>query len=205
MIRLADDRQRLELFRKGDREALGEVYAAYSVRLAAKLRGHLGIDTGRGVRGFCGHMTPFDLNDLIQETFLRAFTDAARASYDGLRSYTAYLLGIARNVLADWCRTDARRARLFQDVVIADDEVTLAADSPETELKHRDVRDAFQAFLASLSEPDRILVCMRLGEQASRREVTEKTGYSAMRVRTREKALRRQLFEVLRLPSGRVP
>ena len=55
---------------------------------------------GRTLR-FGGYAQPFDLDNALQETFVRAFKESARVGYDGLHPYKNYLLAIARNLVLD--------------------------------------------------------------------------------------------------------
>src|SRR5688572_11286852 len=97
---LSRDRQLLEAFRRGDRAALGEVYRHYAPLLTRQLFHGLRVQIeGRPMRveigGWC------DAEVIVQETFTRAFQQRARESYDGLRSYSGFLLGVAKNILLD--------------------------------------------------------------------------------------------------------
>ena len=57
-----------------------------------------------GVKAFSAS----NLADVVQEVFLRAFSQNGRTSYDPLRDYKPYLLVIARNVVTDWARRTGR-------------------------------------------------------------------------------------------------
>ena len=89
----------LRAFRKGDPDALEAVYRQHVGEVESWLRRAL-LRVGR--------LTPADLGDLVQDVFLRAFSDAARASYDGLREYPPFLMTIARNLFVDWARRAGR-------------------------------------------------------------------------------------------------
>jgi len=47
--------------------------------------------------------------DVVQEVFVRALSEKARTSYDGLRPYRPYLLRIAKNLMIDRARRIGRR------------------------------------------------------------------------------------------------
>lgn len=53
-----------------------------------------------------------DLEVLVQNTFVRAFSPSARAAYDGLRPFGSYLVTIARNLLIDEARARNRERRV---------------------------------------------------------------------------------------------
>src|SRR5689334_16260622 len=105
MSLLVERRELLDRFKRGERQALEEVYRHYVPEVAAFLqRGFTFQSAGRTLR-FSGFAQPFDLDNALQETFTRAFRESARLGYDGLRSYKNYLLAIARNFVLDELRT----------------------------------------------------------------------------------------------------
>src|SRR6478672_2492853 len=88
------DRELLSAFRAGERAALERVYLAYVddvFRLIAV--------------GF--ERNPHEQRSLVQDVFVRAFSDRARLGFDGIRPYRPYLLTIARNVLVDRARAQS--------------------------------------------------------------------------------------------------
>jgi RNA polymerase sigma-70 factor (ECF subfamily) len=86
-------------FRRGDPDALEAVYLAHVREVEGWVRGAL-LRSGR--------LTHADLADLVQDVFLRAFSESARASYDGLRPYPPFLMTVARNLFIDWARRTGR-------------------------------------------------------------------------------------------------
>ncbi len=56
-----------------------------------------------------------ELEDLIQEVFVRAFSEKGRLAYDGLRDYEPYICTIARNLLIDRARKQGREVPLDWD------------------------------------------------------------------------------------------
>ena len=44
-------------------------------------------------------------HDLVRETFVRAFAEKARSSFDGLRPYRPFLLRITKNLMIDRFRS----------------------------------------------------------------------------------------------------
>lgn len=89
---------------------LREVYRHYSLPLARAL-GRAVVSAGDGGT-VCvgGRLAPFDLDDIVQETFVRAFTEPVRKSYDGVRPFAGYLYVIGHNLLVDRLRVERRRA-----------------------------------------------------------------------------------------------
>src|SRR5262245_8136262 len=104
MSLLIGNRPLLDKFRKGDREALEQVYRHYAPQVALFLaRGFSFHSQGREMY-FRGYKEPFDLDNALQETFTRAFSQEARGSYDGLNPYKNYLFAIARNLVVSELR-----------------------------------------------------------------------------------------------------
>src|SRR5437762_10073842 len=104
MSLLIERRELLDRFKRGERQALEEVYRHYVPDVAAFLqRGFTFSSGGRPLR-FSGYAQPFDLDNALQETFLRAFKESARVGYDGLHPYKSYLFAIARKIGRASCR-----------------------------------------------------------------------------------------------------
>jgi RNA polymerase sigma factor (sigma-70 family) len=107
MSLLRTDRKLLDRFRAGSPEALGVVYWGYVRKVERLLSAGFEVrHRGTWVGGAC--CQPADLADLVQDVFVRAFSDKGRQAYDGLRDYGPYLYAIARNVLVDWARVRGR-------------------------------------------------------------------------------------------------
>lgn len=177
---LEDNRPLLDAFRRGDSEALSLVYFRYVHDVEALVRHGFLLDTKARCPGALDADTQ---RELIQETFLRAFAEPARLSYDGVRPYRAFLLRIARNLLVD-------RWRRKQPVSLAevDCEAALGAEVPvaEESLHWRTLSAATAEHLASLSAEDRELVRLRFEEELGQRDVAAAMGISRRRVRTVE-------------------
>ena len=77
-------------FRRGNPDALEAVYRLHVGEVESWVR--------RGLLRM-GRLNAADLADLVQDIFVRAFSDSARASYDGLREYVPFLMTLARNLL----------------------------------------------------------------------------------------------------------
>jgi RNA polymerase sigma factor (sigma-70 family) len=89
----------LDAFREGRPAALEAVYRAFERPLKNfVVRGFAFRSEGRDLY-FGGLSHGHDLEDIIQETFRRAFGVRARQSYDGVRPYKNYLFTIARNAV----------------------------------------------------------------------------------------------------------
>lgn len=88
----------LEQFRAGEEAALSAVYRYFSKPVRGFLQRGFSLN-GDKTRFVGGRIAHHDLEDVVQETFRKAFGQRARATYDGVRPYRNYLFTIARNVL----------------------------------------------------------------------------------------------------------
>jgi RNA polymerase sigma factor (sigma-70 family) len=159
MTLLTEDRALLDGFRRGDRWALQRVYDSYVDHVAAFLRGGFTFSSKGESFTFKGVRSPSDLQDMLQETFCRAFSPRARQGYDGIHPYRGYLLTIARNLTIDRFRRQVRE--VFEPVNGHLPENPDSPDgpppprSPEAELLDREVAEIVRSFYAELDERER--------------------------------------------------
>lgn len=193
---LERDRALLDAFRRGERDALTRVFRAYAADVALTLRSGVVVSVdGQRVRVGVG-LPETEVESLIQETFARAFSPKARAAYDGLRPYGAYLSTIARNLLID-----RERARRRENVASYDDLAGLAADErtdPGFRLEEQQLLAVVQNVRVSLVEPDATIFRLRFEERQSCRAIAEAIGTTEIVVRRRETRLRDRLLRELR-------
>lgn len=188
--RLEEDRALLSAFREGRAETLMEIYRAYSQRVARFLYGGIPGDGGRPLR----LATAFELENGVQEVFVRAFEPAARASYDGLRPYEGYLIGIARNVLHERVRDrEVPTAEPKVDVEPGSD----AARAQEAQIEDREVARLLAEFLATRDEEERKLYELRFDKGQSQDEAAAGLGVTRIQVRRRERRLKLDLLSFM--------
>lgn len=185
--RLEEDRALLSAFREGRAETLMEIYRAYSQRVARFLYGGIPGDGGRPLR----LATAFELENGVQEVFVRAFEPTSRASYDGLRPYEGYLIGIARNVLHERVRD--------REVPTAEPKVDPepsgnGARVQESQLEDREVARLLSEFLATRDEEERKLYELRFDRGQSQDEAAASLGVTRIQVRRRERRLKVDLL-----------
>jgi RNA polymerase sigma-70 factor (ECF subfamily) len=214
---LVERRELLARFKAGDRRALEEVYRHYVPEVANFLRrGFSFTSRDRNFR-FSGYTQPFDLDNALQETFVRAFKESARLGYDGLHSYKNYLLAIARNLVVDEFRNREVAMSPFIDQMGApariesttgrDGEEAAPAEvnkpgesgqmSAEHEFLRQELAQLYNAFVARLSEPERIFFHARFEERKTQIEAGEACGLSHMQSRTLEKKLRERFLKFM--------
>jgi len=186
------NRELLDRFRRGERAALAEVYEHYVDDVARVARHGFVIEAA-------GHVVirGADLDgehELVQETFVKAFGEAARASFDGLRPYRPFLLRITKNLMIDRYRARRNAAAPMADLAVLQEASELATvPDHEDDLHWRALSEATAAFLAALDPESRDVVRLRFERELSQDVVAEQLGCSRRRVRTVERRVQSQL------------
>jgi RNA polymerase sigma factor (sigma-70 family) len=211
---LAEDRDLLTRFRAGEGAAMRQVFEHYAPGIAALLRRGFGFQTSGNRRvQFRGLRETFDLEDLLQEVFRRAFAVRARSNYDGLRSYKAYLGAIARNVVIDTYQANARRLERYgfeeiestaqeQDWSAADDALcdtgeTSVSGNPELDAETRELRRLVERFRGTLREREAEVFRLRFGQRLTHDAVAERTGLSPSKIKTAEGRIRKAMLKFM--------
>jgi RNA polymerase sigma-70 factor (ECF subfamily) len=185
-------------FKAGERAALTEVYRRHAEEIAGLLRHGFGFDSGGQRHRFAGYGSSFELQDLLHETFRRAFEPRAREAYDGIRPYGAYVGTIARNLVLR-----SFRARGLVLLPSAESAFTGPVDAidegptPERDVHDAQVRELVAAFVATLAPDQRELLELRFVAGRSQREAADALGIGRQRVRTQELKLRAMLLAYL--------
>ena len=182
-----------ERFRQGDRGVIEEVYWAH-VRLIEHV-----LKAGFWLKGRAllvpGVRDADQRADLVQEVFVRAFSDGARRSFDVLLDYRSYLLGISRNLLIDHHRR-IRSRPIARDVRL--DRPQEDVPSPEQlSWQSSDLIEVVELYVAGLKSPLRDLYHARYVLGRSQRQVAHGLGLSRQNVRTLEERVKAGLRSAL--------
>jgi RNA polymerase sigma-70 factor (ECF subfamily) len=215
MSLLTEQRELLDSFKRGERRALEEVYRHYVAEVAAFLQRGFTFSSGGRTLRFSGYAQPFDLDNALQETFVRAFKESARIGYDGLHPYKSYLFAIARNLVLDEFRNREVAMSHFIDHLdsvgpaepVGEGEgaapIAAVSDAPsggisaEQEYLRRELGRLYAAFVARLDERDRTFFRSRFEEQRTQVDAGARCGLTHMQARTLEKKLRRAFLEFM--------
>lgn len=152
--------------RRGDRAALGRLYRWHVARVS------------RVVRPFAKNEA--DAEDLVQETFVRAFAALDRYEPRAGARFVSWLCTVARN------SADKQRRKLARAVTVAPesfDERAGEQRDAERELELSGLARALLAVLSEVPERDRWVLCLRYGGELEVAEVAELTGQSPANVR----------------------
>ena len=203
--------ERLEAFRRGDRDTLGALYVAYRDDVLKLLqRGFTFLSQGKPVR-FQGFTEPFRCQELLQECFLRAFKQNAREAYDGARPWRPYLMAIARSQVIDHFRAERTQRRYFtplHDAVPGAEHEHDALErlqrdaqsdpSPEASALAAELHAALESFLKTCSPEARRLIDEHLMGELSQAQMAEALGVTRNDVRREIKLLRAALLRHLK-------
>ncbi len=198
-------------FRAGSETALDSVYRAYERPLKNfVLRGFAFKSEGRQFY-FAGLRSQVDLEDIIQETFRRAFGHRARQSYDGIRPYKNYLFTIARNaVITDM---SSRRRQIpvgealtrdaptedmspLESWVLSQRAVICDQDDPDSQehVENLEIYGLLMGFIESLDADNARFFQVRFLTQCSQEKTARQMGWNRARVRKLEARLRRDFM-----------
>lgn len=201
LLVLHADRDLLRRFREGERSALESVYWAHVDRVTRIVRFGFNIQrTGVSVPGL-GRLD--DLPDVVQEVFIKAFSPAARESYDGLREYGPYLARIAGHALVDRLRGEGRE--ILVDVRDLENamEALAAAHGSSTTVEtdpwlDPDLVTETETYVRELHPELRAVHEKRFVLSLSQRDAAGALGMTRRHLRTLEERLRKGLARRLR-------
>jgi RNA polymerase sigma-70 factor (ECF subfamily) len=190
---LEGDRNLLEGFRRGERAALEQVYWAYVARVDRLVRRLLHLHGGTQL------IATANVEDLVQDSFTRAFSPTARLAYDGIRDYGPYLLTIVRNTVADALRLQQREVLAAVSEIeawLALEEASPADDpsgwiDPVTLARVREYLSRLPLDLQSVHHRRYVL-------DEAQEVAADALGLSRQRIRTLEKKLRLGLARELK-------
>ncbi len=187
----------LEGFRNGDQEALARVYRHYCDDIENLVTRGFASGAGRQSR-VPGIGQPETKRDIVQDIFIRAFSESARMGYDGLRPYKPYLFTIACNVIIDHWRAAPRDVlsplnidflnsvspdNYLEEVISQDPEPTTAED----DLDWQRCMDSTRDYLSKQSEMMQRFVQLRFVRELPQLDVAKEMKLSRWRIRSLEK------------------
>jgi len=187
----SENRELLDRFRRGERDALATVYRFYFddvYRLA-----QFGFITQSGVRARSVVSEP-DRLDFVQDVFVKAFSPSGRSGYDGVRPYRPFLLQIGRNLRIDQLRQAGREpSRSEQSLELVDIDFLIEQNTAWPELRASEgdlhwqrLMSETSRVLGTLGAQEQEIARLRFVEELSQADVAERLGVTRRRVRTLE-------------------
>jgi RNA polymerase sigma-70 factor, ECF subfamily len=164
----------VERAKGGDSAAFTTLFAKYRRRLAALLRFRAGPEL----------LASVEIDDLLQETFLRAFRDIERFHYASPGSFWNWLCAIAGHVVEDAGRFQGRQKRQaaevvrFRSVTNPNGPDPIDARTPSLLLREKEAVAAFFERLDGLPEDYRQVILLAKVEGLSTSEIAAKLGRS---------------------------
>ncbi|WP_240359255.1 sigma-70 family RNA polymerase sigma factor [Pyxidicoccus trucidator] len=134
-----------------------------------------------------------ELENLLLETFARAFEPRTRAAYDGTRPYGHFLMGIARNVLLE----EMRNREVAVGLEPFGGEVEEEGGGLTQTLEDREVEALVAGFKEGLSTEERRLFELRFGEGLPQETAASRMGLTRIQVRRREHGIKTRLLGFL--------
>jgi len=163
----------LEQAQAGDREALSRAFEKYQRRLAVLVHFKLSERT----RTFA------EVDDIVQETMLRAFRDIGRFSYQAPGSFLRWLSAIADHAIVDRVRYEGRERRAGEEIPFRSESNPAGPEPVDTKtpsrlLAQREAVERLLSRLAALPEDYRNAILMAKIEGLSTAEMADRLGKS---------------------------
>jgi len=205
-MELHDNPQLLTRFRDGEKEVLTELYRAHVAAVSELLMKGFSFRSGTELVRFGGFQEPHKLQELVQESFIRAFRKNSRDAYDGQRPWRPFLIVISRNLVIDHFRRETLEKRYFVPIghLVGPNESEEDAVSrlhgnqepwtPEEEAMRGQLKELLQSFVEMLDDVDRQIVEEHLLGELSQREIADQLGMDRNDLRKRLKLMRERLL-----------
>lgn len=202
-----------QAFQDGAEWALASIYEEQAPALYRFLGRGFSFSSGqRQLRAARLGAHGLDLDDLVQETFRRAFGRRARAAYDGVRPYRNYLFTIARNVALTELARGQRVVPMgeafapgpeLERLSPTERQVARAlrerdGDGLEATLEGRELAGLVNRFVAALSPEEAEVFTARFVEDRPQQQLADALGCTRSRVRSLETQLRRRFQDTVR-------
>lgn len=192
---LSSNRAVLDGYRRGDRAASLQVFRFYVDDVYRWVRQGVWV-TSDGQRTVVGAiLDAVELEEVVQDVFLRVFRPGAREGYDGIRPFRGYLLSITRNILIDAARKRNVQAKGNAKIRWSPEP---EPPTPEELADQQALRQTLQALKKEASKEEQVVWTLRFEEGKSLRKVGEEMGVSMHRVRRVEASLRNRVLQMLR-------
>ena len=130
--------------------------------------------------------------------FVRAFSSAARESYDGIRPYRNYLFAIARNLVIDEFRKGHRELISLEENRVKSQNQEYSELDPEEQALEQELGKQVDEFEASLSGDERAVFKVRFRQGLSIEGSAIQLGISEHRVKSTERRLKKRFFNRMR-------
>lgn len=177
------DLELVQLSKKGDRRAFGELVKRYQRRVYALCYRLAGSHDAA--------------DDLTQEAFIKAFL--AIDSFDESYPFLGWIGRIATNNALNYLkRQKFQLGGEEAEAVLAQQHDTRTSANPEQKLGEKEMEERFQRALAKLSPEFRVVFVLRMQEDLSYEQIAERLGITLGTVMSRLHRARARLVEELK-------
>lgn len=145
---------------------------------------------------FSGVRDALELEAVVQEVFARAFAPRNLLAYDGVRPFGAFLKGIARNIVLDMLRRNARHGEVLTAPEEIDSILPAHRDVPEDEKRGGELVATFLA--SQCDDRDRTLYALRYQRELSQVEAGTAARLTRIQIRRWEHDFRLRLMRFLK-------
>jgi RNA polymerase sigma-70 factor (ECF subfamily) len=152
----------------GDRSAFDALALELRGRLEALIRTRLGAELARAL----------EVDDVAQETFLKAYESIDRFRWKGKDSFFRWLGGIAEHVILNWARSRPRERAGAWNADAGEADIAQTAPSPSKAARRNERFERFETVLESLSPDYRTVVRLARLEGPSIEETARRMGRS---------------------------
>ena len=198
---LSDNKPLLCAFKQGDSTALTRIYNIYLPEVYAFLSGGFAFSAQGNRYFFNGYKELWYLESVLQDIFIKAFSEPARNAYDGIRPYRNYLFRIARNTVIDNFRSQKRELLELDDGAATEVEIVREhgeTANPESRLFAKQLTEQVAVFRDTLPATLRTFFDIRFAECESIEQIASRFKWSEHRVKRREKQVKKQFFKWLK-------
>jgi RNA polymerase sigma-70 factor, ECF subfamily len=168
----------VERARNGDDRAWRELYVRNSGFLAMLVEARLRSDVRRR----------FDVDDVVQSAYLKAFHKLGEFEYRGTGSFKHWMARIVDRHLSDLSRHETRERRTPKSEVASEDghrELPSDEPGPHTAVLQSEQDERVLAELAALDPVDRDIVVMRIWDKRTWSDIALEVGMPEARARGR--------------------
>ncbi len=143
---------------------------------------------------FCPHQS--DLEDLVQETFVKAFRKLS--SWQATAPFENWVRKIAYNTGYDFYRKNARNPAAITEFKADenDDEIARLSE-PETQRRSYEMTEQVQKALSLLNAEDRMLLTLQYLEELPLAEIAEKMDWGLSKTKVKSFRARKKLKKLL--------
>ncbi|MBX2811254.1 MAG: sigma-70 family RNA polymerase sigma factor [Myxococcales bacterium] len=188
----------LKAYREGCGSALAKVFRTYAPHVRGFIQRGFVFHSHGHEMFFGGVRQISDADDIIQETFRRAFSNNARHNYDGLRPYRNYLFTIAKNVVLTEERLRRRWVSVEEHGVCLDRVLNAEQHGApaDTHMEGIEVYSIVAAFFETLGDDARELFLTRFLGLESQEHTAKALGWTRSRVRKMEAQIRQSFLRL---------